>query len=262
MKSTAKRKIVWAVAGLVGLGAASAHADSVVQLTLTVNTATNSWSVFEQNLNPSDTVGLDGLGFDVVGSGGILVSSASNRMLIGSDNEIGNTGFFNFKTNGTITAGTAHDISGFQNAGSYSTNSLNDVSNVYTGVGNMAESINTGYTGGDGVNDPGATPVFKNAALPVLLATGKYTGTFGTLTVTSDPTRVALLPSQANYPPNPGPSGTSATYQTHSPTAVQGQTVQIGSVPAAPLPASAMGGGLLLAGLGMARRLRRAQSVC
>lgn len=262
MKSRAKRRIVWGVAGLVGLGAGAAQADSVVQLTLTVNTGTSTWSVFEQNLNPSDTVGLEGLGFDVVGSGGILVSSALNGMLRGTDNELGTTGFTQFRTNGTISAGTAHDISGFQNAGTYSENSIGDVTNVYTGIGNMAESVNSGYSGGDGTTDnPPATDSVKTAALPFLLATGHYTGTFGTLTVTSDPTRVALLPSQGNYPPNT-PGGTSAGFQTHSPTAVAGQTVDIGTPPAAPLPASVMGGGVLLVGLGMVRRLRRANAFC
>ena len=264
MKSTAKRRIVWGVAGLVGLGAASAQADTIVQLTLAVNTATNSWSVFELNANSTppppgsaDTVGLDGLGFDVLGGGGIAVTSALNGMLRGSDNELGATGFTLARTNGTVSGGNAIDISGFQNAGSYMVNSLGDVKTVYTGIGNMAESVNTGYVGGDGVTDnPPATAVFKNAALPVLLATGHYTGTFGTLTVASSASRVALLPGSASFP-SAGPGQTSATYQTHSPTAVTGQTVQIGTA-SAPLPSSALGAGLLVGGLGLVRRLRRA----
>ena len=213
-------------ATVVAVSAIPTHA-TVVELTLTADTSTNSFSVFEQNANPSDTVGLDGLGFDVTGSGGIAVTSVLNGMLRGTDNELGTTGFTEFRTNGTISAGSAHDISGFQNAGTYSVNSLGDVKTVYTGIGDMAESINTGYTGGDGVTDAApAMPTFKNASLPYLLATGHYTGTSGTLTVASDVGRVALLPDPTSFP-TAGPGQTSASYQTHSPDAVMGQTVSI-----------------------------------
>lgn len=194
---------------------------TTLQLTLSVDSSTSSFSVFEQNVNPTDTVGLEGLGFDVLGAGGASVVSVTNRLPTGNDDELGPTGFTFFRSNGTLSGGSDKDISGFQNPGTYSVNTAGDVTNVYTGVGNKAEMINVG--------DSGGTPTNKAIALPVLVATGKYSGTSGTLTVASDPSRAALLPDPQTFP-SVGPGQTSPTYMTHSPDAVNGQTVPIGGM--------------------------------
>ena len=196
-------------------------AATTVQLTLSLDSSTTSFSVFEQNLNPTDTVGLEGLGFDVTGAGGASVVSVTNRLPTGNDDELGPTGFTFFRSNGTLAGGSDKDISGFQNPGTYSVNTAGDVTNVYAGVGNKAEMINVG--------DSGGTPTNKAVALPVLVATGKYSGTSGTLTVASDPSRVALLPDPQTFP-TVGPGQTSPTYMTHSPDMVTGQTVPLGGM--------------------------------
>ena len=213
-------KIAALAASAVLASTASIQA-ATVQLTLTVDSTTSSFSVFEQNLNPTDTVGLYGLGFDVLGAGGASVVSVTNRLPVGNDDELGPTGFALFRTNGTVSGGNDMDISGFQNAGSYSVNTAGDVTNVYQGVGNKAETVNTG--------DSGGVPTPKSIALPVLIATGKYSGTSGTLTVSTTTNRVSLLPDPQSFP-SAGPGQTSATYMGHSPDAVMGETVPIGMV--------------------------------
>lgn len=213
-------KVAALAASTVLASAVSAQAGTV-QLTLTVDSTTNSFSVFEQNLNPTDTVGLEGLGFDVTGAGGASVVSVTNRLPMGNDDELGPTGFTFFRTNGTLSGGNDMDISGFQNPGSYSVNTAGDVTNVYKGVGNVAEMVNSG--------DSSGVPTPKSIALPALIATGKYSGTAGTLTVSTTTDRVALLPDPQSFP-TAGPGQTSATYVTHSPDSVMGETVPIGTV--------------------------------
>lgn len=241
------------IAGITGVGAGVARA-TVVDLTIQ-KTGASTFSVFEQNANNSDTVGLDGLQFDVLGGGGVNVTSITIAAVKGTDDELGPTGFNFFKSSGTVSGSNITGASIFQNAGSYSVNSLGDVTNVFTGVGNVAETIRTGYNNGDTVDGTTGTYTQKNVSLPALIATGTFTGGTspnGTLTVQSAPNEIALLPSAANYP-SAGPGQTSASYATHSPDAVLGQTIATTAVPE---PASF---GLLgIAGAAIIARRRKA----
>lgn len=214
------KKILWTAAVALGLGGV-AQAAEITQLTLVVNTATKTWTAFEQNSDTSLTSGLAGLQFDVVGSGGIAVTTSQNRLPSGNDaDSLGPTGFTTLTNNGTAGVG----IRGYQ-ANQYAVNNVGDVTNVFLGVGNQAETINTGD---DGSNDPAPGNIsHATIALPARIATGSYSGTSGTLTISSSTALITLLPAQMPA----ATTGAGTNYSTFSPDGVTGQTVQIGTTP-------------------------------
>lgn len=214
--------------------AAGAKAAAIVNLTLTVNTTNNTWQAFETSSGTTPTSGLAGLQFDVVGSGGVAVTSSLNRLPFGADDEIGATGYSTLRANGA--AGLA--IRGYQPT-TYTVDSTGTAYSIYTGVGLQAETVNVGNSGG--------SPTNRALTNPVLIASGAFTGTNGSLTISSDPTLTTLLPS-----PMPAATTIGTPIATFSPDSVVGQSVAVGT----PEPTSLALLGL--GGLGLLARRRQA----
>lgn len=234
--------------------ASTVQAAAIVDLTIAYTATSGSggtWTAYEQNAGDTPQSGLGGIEFSVTGSGGITVATSRISLPDGNDDDLGETGFDTLRQNdGVPTGGTTVvagvDISAYQfSSTGYEENSYNDATNYYTGVGNVAETINTG--------DSGGTPTDKSVADPVVIGTGTYTnnGSGGMLTVSSDPTLVTLLPDPM---PTPAPYGstTVSPVSTFSPDTVNNGSV---TIPGVPEPTSVA---LLAVGaIGMVKRRRR-----
>ncbi len=191
------RKLSWCALAAVAIGAGVAQAAPIetVQLTLVVDTTAKTWSAYEQNSDASQTSGLAGISFDVVGSGGIGVDSSFFDLPFDADKDgAGPTGFGTQVQNGFPSAGLA--IQGFQPT-TFTVNKAKDVTSVYLGVGNQAETVNTSDDG-KGANHGASPGTVSTTTLtdPVLIGDGTFTGTSGALTISSSTGRINLLPAQ------------------------------------------------------------------
>lgn len=251
-RKTALKFVVAIVGALCGLSPA-VQASSTVVLSVTVqpnpDQISGKWSIFEQNLYTagSSSSGLAGIQVQIGATGGVILTFPGPiKLPTASDYDVGNTGFWASRStftshadpHGTITAKAAQ-------ASTYSINPPGDVTNIYLGMGNMAETINTGD---DGTGDPNMGFVTTAAiADPVLIVTGNYTNAgLGTITVSAGTSNIALLPATMPTPgldsPNP------PTVNTFNPDAIVNGTVNV------PEPASGML--FLLISTGLLRRRR------
>lgn len=236
-----------AAAALAGLAfVAPARASSVIDLTLTVDQVAKTWKAFAtvvyDGQGPANN-GLDGIKVDITSSGNILVpiSGSSNKMPVnnnGFTDSNSNTVPVGFTFNKLQTAITTTDL---QFTGGQSTTFNNDDSS-----GSGYQNIVVGY-GQPGISSGNLAGTTVSWGDPALLATGKYTGTSGTLSI-------GLVNSTADF------NLLDATYVSpegnvfsHGPDQIVPQTV---SITAAPEPA---GLGLLAIGsLGVLARRRKA----
>jgi len=250
---------------LLGMGLMTSQAHAIVTENFTVtftptgSGATGTWKAFEQTTytGGSASNGLAGIQFNVTTTGGIALTSGILQLPSGFDSDpgsFGSSGFVLFKTNGSISGG---QITGMRvaQALSYQVNPAGDVFNVYTGVGNVAETIPTSDDGsGDGgVGDaPGVINGTKTVTLPVLIASGAYTnnGTGGTISTFSQTTLDNLLPV-------PMPSDQGGNIQSFSPDALNFTPATVPGFGNIPEPASI--GLMALGGLMTLSRRRRNQ---
>ncbi|MDP9173964.1 MAG: hypothetical protein M3O30_08885 [Planctomycetota bacterium] len=224
------KQIGLSAALLAGFSSTSAYADETVSLTVTatenVGGTGGIWKVFEQNSYPTQTSGLAGIQFNLASFAGNISFTSSNLFLpTGSDDDsLGGTGFTDNRSNGAISASQITGIGAMQQQLN-TINRAGDVTNIFTGVGNTAETINTGDDG-SGNNGSGDVPGFittKNIGLPFLLASGTYTGSIGLITATADAAQVSLLPVSM-----PAPTANGVPVTTFAPTSVVSSPVTEG----------------------------------
>jgi hypothetical protein len=261
-------------AGAIGLGlmAAKAEANAIVNYTVTITTNiggnSGKWQVFESNTYDNNTgtsgftsaspsSGLDDFNVTVKGTGGVAIGSAATvKAPKGSDAENGfSNGFSTLVGNTFVATGNgSQKLFGGQPL-TYQTNDSGDVNSIYTGVGDVAETVNTSDSG-DNDPAPGSTILTVSIAKPVLIGTGTWTqnGTGGTITVDLTQTTTAgqaLLPTVMPTPTVTNPPGVAAV----NPDSITGNSATVAAVPE---PASF---GLLVAGglMTLARRRRMAK---
>jgi len=189
---------------LLGLGlmTSQAHATTTAVFTVTVTNPSGpgTWKAFEQNVYTAGSAssGLAGINFNVTTTGGVKIATGTFSLPSGFDTDSGTSnGFTVFKSNGTLSGGQLTGLAGAQ-ASNYQVNPAGDVFNIYTGVGNMAETIPTSDDGsGDGgVGDAPGVITTKTITLPVLIAQGTYTVTgSGSITASTTTDLMTVLPS-------------------------------------------------------------------
>ncbi|MHB8866973.1 MAG: PEP-CTERM sorting domain-containing protein [Pirellulaceae bacterium] len=205
------------------LAVSTARAE-IVYLTLSADVSSGSWEAFLTIDDPNGTtLGLAGIEFDVLGSGGVTVDSSTLRIPLATESHDFQTfaqkGFFNFRSDGTkgIDIRAAQDLFNTQNATGGGNNS------ILEGVGKIAFSESNGIIPGTDVG------------WPVRIASGTFSGTTGSLQVIGDPASTTLLPATLPVLGSP--------ISTFSPSLVLGETIDIVAVPE---PASI---GLLVSGI-------------
>lgn len=210
-----------------------AQAD-IVSLTLSADVENGTWEAFLAIDDPQNqTLGLAGIEFDVIGSGGLSVDSSVVQLPLATESQDFMTffqkGFFNFRSDGTngVDIRAAQDL--FMTLSS--TGSGN--SSILEGVGKAAFS-----------EDNGLIPSTE-VGLPVRIASGTFIGTTGTLQLVGDSSSTTLLPAVLPSFGNP--------ISTFSPSAVIGDTLSITAVPE---PASVALIGGIVAMLTVSRRRR------
>jgi hypothetical protein len=189
---------------------------ATISLYLGADQGTQTWRAYLSLDDPNrETLGLAGIEFSVVGSGGVTVTSSTNRLPIATESTDFITffqkGFTNFRSDGTEGVGirAAQDVFNTGSASGLNGNS------ILEGVGKMAFEEDNGALAGTEVS------------FPVLIATGGYTGLGGTISILGSPDSTTLLP--ANLP------AIGAPITTFSPSAVYGDSANI-----VPEPGSAM----------------------
>ncbi|QEF98561.1 hypothetical protein Mal15_26130 [Stieleria maiorica] len=212
----------------------SAFAAVTVQLSLLVDRSSQTWEAFLQVDDPNqETLGLAGIQVDVVGSGGATITESSVRLPNPTETSdfmsFFQKGFTSFRSNGASGIG----ISGAQ-----------DIFNTESSTGSGRNSILEGV-GEIAFSEPNGLLANWDVQAPVLIASGGYTGSVGTLTVNGSPATTTLLP--ASLPP------TGSLIQTFSPAQVSGQSVSVSAVPE---PSSAIFV-LLAFSVGMMRRRKK-----
>jgi hypothetical protein len=254
--------------------ASQARASAIVNFTVTITTngggLSGKWQVFESSTydgatatsgfttgNPSS--GLDDFNVTVKGTGAVIIGSAASvKAPKGSDVDSGVSNGFVVLTGNTFSAtgNGSQDLFSGQPL-TYQINTPGDVKSIYTGVGNVAESVNVSD---DGSNDPNPGTVTPLAiADPVLLGTGSWTqsGAGGTVTIDLVNTTnkgQALLPTVMPTPTTVNPPGIAAT----NPDSVTGNSA---TVAATTVPEPAAVGLLLVGGLMTLARRRRTQQI-
>ena len=130
-----------------------------VTATLSISASGGNWTAYAQTDNGSDNIGLASFDIDVIGSGGLAVTGSEEAAP-----ENGSGGFNTFTSNGADGMGIAA-----------SQPTVNSPSEVAQGIGKENSS---------------AAPVTLGLtwSTPVILATGTYSGSAGTLTVQQDTT--------------------------------------------------------------------------
>ena len=173
------KKITALAAAAVLTVAGMAQANPTVTLSITASGGT--YSVYATD-SASDNAGIADFGLSITGSNGLTVSTSTLRApqssYTDSINGVTTDGFNSLRNSGTAGQGLTASQGSLVYAGS---NDPMQDQNVFQGVGQVALS------GGRDVTDSDptvTTPDHDNASwsYPVLLATGKYTGTAGTLT--------------------------------------------------------------------------------
>jgi hypothetical protein len=213
------------------------------QATLTVIASPNisgnagTWQVVEQTTSSTHASGgLEAVQFSLVSSGGISITSSLLQLpgAFDTDSLTGN-GFVLYRSSGNLVGGQVIDIRTSQST-NYSVNPAGDVYNIYGGVGDQAETVNTSDDGsGDGgLGDaPGNINGTRTFALPVLIASGAYSnsGAGGTISIFDGPLdlpQIVLLPV-------PMPPADGNTFQERTP---NGLVIQNANIPAVPEPTS------------------------
>ena len=173
-----KRYLLWTAAGTVlGLGATSVHATPIV--TLSLNAYGGEWTAYAQLDNGTDNVGLVWFAIDVIGAGGVTVTTSYDAAPLGSV-QVGtkayDTGFAEFLSNGVGggTAGTGAPGNGI---------GITAAQNVTYG------GINIPNRDLDVIQGFGKTPGSQDGftwAAPTEIAYGTYSGNSGTLSVVPD----------------------------------------------------------------------------
>ncbi len=173
------------VAAVCALCASTARAGGEVELSIAVDIPSSTWEVFAEitdttsDVPGSEIVGISVFAIDVVGADGITVTSSLNESPVDT---ISGAGFGFFRTNGDEPSPpTPIGV----NIGAAQLTLLGNPSLILTDVGLAAG------TQGD-----------ASWGLPVKLASGEFSGTVGTLSVTSpkplpDLTGFALLTGTA-----------------------------------------------------------------
>jgi hypothetical protein len=202
------RKLFVSVLCLVSMAACCDIRAAVICMQLDADQSTLTWRAYLSLEDPnSETLGLAGIEFSVVGTGGVTVTSSTNRLPIATETTDFVTffqkGFLGFRSDGTkgTEIRAAQDVF---NTGS--TSGLNSNS-IVEGVGKMAFEEGNGALVGTEV------------AFPVLIATGGYTGNGGTISIFGSPDSTTLLPSSL--------PAIGAPITTFSPSAVYGDSVTI-----------------------------------
>jgi len=188
--------LLWTAAGAVlGIGAVNAHATPTA--TLSINASGGNWTAYVSLDSASDNVGLATFAIDVDGSNGINVTSSTlggpaNQGVPISKGAAQNVGFTQFLSSGTDGVGiTAGQNVAYGNAFSASTNPTIVVDVSKTGAPVTYSSVvpgRTGSLGGQNSSTGGAPPQTTNVRWtdPTAVATGKYSGTSGQLSVVLD----------------------------------------------------------------------------
>lgn len=199
---------------------------SALNLTLTVDPASHTYKAYA-NVNDPNSAGLAGIQFDIIGAGGVLLSSTQDPTAPSLND---------------LPTGTISTASGSKSAGFYVLNGSSDVTpdvtlngTLYTSdvqfAGAQSNTFLKGKTAGNsnvlvGFASPGVTsgnvgdqPVTFGS--PALIAEGTYTGDVGTISISGSPSTTTLLPAVL-------PTVTNTSYATHSPDMVNGQIVPIG----------------------------------
>jgi len=179
-----------AAGAIIGLGGL-AHAQTV---TLSLKASSGNWSAFASS-SIGNNAGLADFDLDVTGQNGIAVSSSSLKAPFGVDTDYGDPDGFTVENSGGVSGIGIHSI---QNAGYGNVNDQESDETVIQGLGQVSSGATiTDYWN----NDPAGTssnpgPNFTETgnglwgttwSAPVLLASGKYTGTLGQLVVSNDP---------------------------------------------------------------------------
>ncbi len=235
------------IAALLGLGlmASSARAAEIMNLTVTfTENGTNTggtWSAFEQNSDTSLTSGLAGIKFDITVTGGVTITTGANKLPFGSDASLGGTGFSGNRTNGVLGGGMITGMTANQST-SNTLNNAGDVTSIFPGVGNVAETLNAGDDGsGDGgVGDQPGNITHVTVAFPALIASGTWTDPTagpGKIFVSTSTLLTTLLP-------NPLPAATTSgkSVQTFSPSAINSTPALINQPEPASIGLLAIGG--------------------
>lgn len=241
------------LAGATAVAAASAKADSV-GLTIVVDPVAQTWNAYANvsGTGGPGTAGLAGIQFDITATGNLALTSTQDPTAPSLND---------------LPTGVVSTAAGSKNAGFYVLNGSSDLVTSSAGVtdeqfaGAQSNTFLTGKTAGHTdivkgfgqvtsglVGDASTTWGDSNGSL---IANGTFTGTLGTLSVSGSPTTTTLLPSVL-------PTANNASIQTHSPTVVTGQTVQVGQATAAPIPAGVWGGSVVFGVLGFLRKFRKA----
>jgi len=168
MSQRSARGKMWLLGAAALAGASIAVPASAATVTLSITASGGNWTAFASD-SVGDNAGLADFAIDVVGSGGLTVNSsklaAPRSLRFDADGNPELTGFATFTNGGT----NGVDIAASQGTVYNGANDPNQDALVYQGVGQV----------------PGSADNISWTA-PVKIATGTYTGTAGTLSVTLD----------------------------------------------------------------------------
>ncbi len=199
--------------GLILAAACSSVASAAVtvQLSLNIDPITQTYQAYANLIDTSnETLGLHGLEFNISSTGGVSVLSSTLQMPAPTETLDGVTsyqkGFTFLRSNGT----NGTEIRAFQQ-------NVNQLSTTGSGLNNILEGFGeSAFSENNGLN--ASTSIAK----PALIASGSYSGSSGTLSISGSTGLTTLLPASL-----PAATVGGASFSTFSPTSVTGQTFSI-----------------------------------